>query len=168
MLTACQRGYSLHQRVCRLCGLLPNPGGSTNGPLSTSLGVTDWIRSLFQRGGLGTPEKNPTEYVGGKNRKLLCPPQSVLDGKLRNHSGREFTKERIQDCLYGKWHLGDEAWYPENRVTMKILAVVTMDSPPSFFDPYNNPKHRHPTIRAGYSQITRKKTGGIFNPSGSG
>ena len=31
--------------------------------------------------------------------------------------------------------------------------------PPSFFDPYNNPKHRHPTIRAGIHKLPGRKQG---------
>ena len=58
--------------ACAVCS--PTRAAVQTGRYPHRLGVTDWIRSLFQRGGLGTPDQNPTEYVGGKNRKLLCPP----------------------------------------------------------------------------------------------
>ena len=47
--------------ACAVCS--PTRAAVQTGRYPHRLGVTDWIRSLFQRGGLGTPEKNPTEYI---------------------------------------------------------------------------------------------------------
>ena len=70
------------------------------------LGVTDWIRSLFQRGKMGTPEKNPTEYVGGKNRKLLCPPNPYWMESSEITIAEALAAKGYQTGYIGKWHLG--------------------------------------------------------------
>ena len=41
--------------ACAVCS--PTRAAVQTGRYPHRLGVTDWIRSLFQRGGLGTPEK---------------------------------------------------------------------------------------------------------------
>ena len=56
--------YTNGYAACAVCS--PTRAAVQTGRYPHRLGVTDWIRSLFQRGGLGTPDKNPTEYVGGK------------------------------------------------------------------------------------------------------
>ena len=58
--------------ACAVCS--PTRAALQTGRYPPRVGVTDWIRSRFQRGRIGTPDKNPTEYVGGKNRAFLCPP----------------------------------------------------------------------------------------------
>ncbi|MEM9016163.1 MAG: sulfatase-like hydrolase/transferase, partial [Verrucomicrobiota bacterium] len=67
------------------------------------LGVTDWIRSRFQRGGMGTPEVNPTEYVSKPNRKLSVPPNPFW----MEHSEltlAEMLKDNGYKTAYiGKW-----------------------------------------------------------------
>ena len=51
--------YTNGYAACAVCS--PTRAAVQTGRYPHRLGVTDWIRSLFQRGGLGTPEKNPTE-----------------------------------------------------------------------------------------------------------
>ena len=59
----------------------------------------------------------------------------------------------------GKWHLGDAAWYPEKQGYRANFGGCDYGQPPSYFDPYNNPKHRHPTIRAGIHKLPGRKKG---------
>ena len=121
------------------------------------LGVTDWIRSLFQRGGLGTPEKNPTEYAGGKNRKLLCPPNPYWMESSEITLAEALRGNGYQTAYIGKWHLGDEPWYPEKQGYHENFGGCDYGQPPSFFDPYNNPKHKHPTIRVGIHKLPEER-----------
>ena len=126
--------------ACAVCS--PTRAAVQTGRYPHRLGVTDWIRSLFQRGGLGTPEKNPTEYVGGKNRKLLCPPNPYWMESSEITIAEALQKNNYKTAYIGKWHLGDEAWYPENQGYDENFGGCDYGQPPSFFDPYNNPKRR--------------------------
>jgi arylsulfatase A-like enzyme len=149
--------YTNGYAACAVCS--PTRAAVQTGRYPHRLGVTDWIRSLFQRGGLGTPEKNPTEYVGGKNRKLLCPPNPYWMESSEITIAEALQKNKYKTAYIGKWHLGDEAWYPENQGYHENFGGCDYGQPPSFFDPYNNPKHKHPTIRAGIHKLPGRKPG---------
>jgi len=149
--------YTNGYAACAVCS--PTRAAVQTGRYPHRLGVTDWIRSLFQRGGLGTPEKNPTEYVGGKNRKLLCPPNPYWMESSEITIAEALQKNKYKTAYIGKWHLGDEAWYPEKQGYHENFGGCDYGQPPSFFDPYNNPKHKHPTIRAGIHKLPGRKPG---------
>ena len=87
------------------------------------------------------------------------PSESLLDGKFRNHLAENLQKNGYKTAYIGKWHLGDEAWYPEKQGYDENFGGCDYGQPPSFFDPYNNPKHRHPTIRAGIHKLPGRKQG---------
>jgi arylsulfatase A-like enzyme len=59
----------------------------------------------------------------------------------------------------GKWHLGDEAWYPPGQGYDENRGGCDYGQPPSYFDPYNQPKHRHPMIRSGIPSLPGRKAG---------
>jgi arylsulfatase A-like enzyme len=59
----------------------------------------------------------------------------------------------------GKWHLGDEAWYPNGQGYDENRGGCDYGQPPSYFDPYNQPKHKHPMIRAGIPFLPGRETG---------
>ncbi|OUU10716.1 MAG: hypothetical protein CBC00_04470 [Verrucomicrobia bacterium TMED40] len=143
--------------ACAVCS--PTRAAVQTGRYPHRLGVTDWIRSLFQRGGLGTPEKNPTEYVGGKNRKLLCPPNPYWMESSEITLAEALGGNGYKTAYIGKWHLGDEAWYPENQGYHQNFGGCDYGQPPSYFDPFNKPSHRHPTIRAGIHKLPGRKKG---------
>lgn len=143
--------------ACAVCS--PTRAAVQTGRYPGRVGVTDWIRSLFQRGELGTPDQNPTDYVGGKNRKLLCPPNPFW----MEHE--EITiAEALQDSGYksayiGKWHLGDEAWFPPGQGYDENRGGCDYGQPPSYFDPFNQPQHKHANIRAGIAGLPGRKPG---------
>ena len=68
-------------------------------------------------------------------------------------------KNGYKTAYIGKWHLGDEAWYPEKQGYHENFGGCDYGQPPSFFDPYNNPKHKHPTIQAGIHKLPGRKPG---------
>ena len=144
--------------ACAVCS--PTRAAVQTGRYPHRVGVTDWIRSRFQRGKLGTPEKNPTEYVGGKNRALLTPPnpfwmeheEVTIAEALKAGAG-------YKTAYIGKWHLGDPAWFPEGQGYDENFGGCDYGQPPSYFDPYNQPKGRHETLREGIYKLPGRKKG---------
>ncbi len=125
--------------ACAVCS--PTRAAVMTGRWPARLGVTDWIRARFQRGNIGTPKESPTEYVGGRNRQLLCPPNPFW----LEHE--EITiAEMLKPAGYatghiGKWHLGDPAWYPTQQGFDINIAGCDIGQPPSYFDPYVHPRY---------------------------
>ncbi|MHC4995308.1 MAG: sulfatase [Planctomycetota bacterium] len=129
---------------CAVCS--PSRAAIMTGRYPARTGITDWIRAKFQRGGIGTPDKNPTEYVGGANRKLLCPPNPYWMEHEEVTLAEVLKAEGYVTCHIGKWHLGDEAWYPEHQGFDFNYGGCDLGQPPSYFDPYHNPRYSMPTL----------------------
>ena len=120
--------------ACAVCS--PTRAAVMTGKSPARTGITDWIRARFQRGNLGTPDQNPTDYVGGSKRKLLCPPNPYWM-EHEEETVAELLKARgYQSCHIGKWHLGDPAWYPTAQGFDRNIAGCDLGQPPSYFDPY--------------------------------
>lgn len=143
--------------ACAVCS--PTRAALQTGRYPGRIGVTDWIRSMFQRGGLGTPEKNPTDYVGGPGRKLLCPPNPYWMEHDEVTIAEVLREDGYSTGYIGKWHLGDEAWYPTGQGYDENRGGCDYGQPPSYFDPFNQPKHKHPMIRAGIPFLPGRKEG---------
>lgn len=143
--------------ACAVCS--PTRAAVQTGRYPHRVGVTDWIRSLFQRGGKGTPEKNPTEYVGGKNRKLLCPPNPFWMEHEEITIAEALAAEGYRTGYIGKWHLGDPAWYPEGQGYHENKGGCDYGQPPSYFDPFNQPKGKHESLREGIYQLPGRNPG---------
>jgi len=146
-------GYSA-SAVCS-----PTRAAVQTGRYPHRVGVTDWIRSRFQRGQLGTPAANPTEYVGGPQQRLLCPPNPYWM-ELEERTIADVLREHGYRCGYiGKWHLGDDAWYPEHQGYHENRGGCDYGQPPSYFDPFNNPRHPHEMIQAGIPGLSGRELG---------
>ncbi|MCR9202626.1 MAG: sulfatase [Planctomycetaceae bacterium] len=143
--------------ACAVCS--PTRAAVQTGRYPGRVGVTDWIRALFQRGGQGTPDRNPTEYVGGKNRKVLCPPNPFWMEHEELTIAEALGAVGYRSAYIGKWHLGDEAWYPPGQGYTVNKGGCDYGQPPSYFDPFNQPKHRHPMIRAGIPGLPGRQPG---------
>jgi len=143
--------------ACAVCS--PTRAAVQTGRYPGRIGVTDWIRSRFQRGGKGTPEQNPTEYVGGANRKLLCPPNPFWMEHEEVTISEVLKAKGYQSAYIGKWHLGDDAWYPERQGFDENRGGCDYGQPPSYFDPYNQPNHKHEMIRNGIPGLPGRKEG---------
>lgn len=143
--------------ACAVCS--PTRAAVQTGRYPHRIGVTDWIRSLFQRGGRGTPEKNPTEFVGGKNRKLLCPPNPFWMEHDEITIAEALAAKGYHTGYIGKWHLGDPAWYPEGQGYGENKGGCDYGQPPSYFDPFNQPKGRHESLREGIYNLPGREPG---------
>lgn len=142
--------------ACAVCS--PTRAALQTGRYPHRVGVTDYIRARLYRG--RKPLKaNPTEYVGGSNNKVLCPPNPFW----MEHE--EITiAEALKDVGYksgyiGKWHLGDPAWYPEGQGYDVNYGGCFYGQPPSYFDPYNQPKSKHESLRKGIYKLPGRKPG---------
>ena len=59
----------------------------------------------------------------------------------------------------GKWHLGDPDWYPPGQGYEENRGGCDYGQPPSYFDPFNQPKGRHEMLRAGIPGLPGKRKG---------
>ncbi len=143
--------------ACAVCS--PTRAALQTGRYPHRVGVTDWIRSRFQRGRIGTPDKNPTEYVGGKNRAFLCPPNPYWMEHEEITIAEALKSRGYQSGYIGKWHLGDPAWFPPGQGYDENKGGCDYGQPPSYFDPYNQPKGRHETLRQGIHNLPGRKKG---------
>lgn len=143
--------------ACAVCS--PTRAAVQTGRYPGRTGVTDWIRSRFQRGGMGTPEQNPTEWIKRPNRKLICPPNPFwLESEEKTIA--EFLRGGgYVSAHIGKWHLGDDAWYPTGQGYAENRGGCDYGQPPSYFDPFNNPRHKHAMIRTGIPHLPGRQEG---------
>ena len=122
--------------ACSVCS--PTRAALLTGRSPARTGITDWIRARFQRAGGATPTQNPVEYVGGPRQQLLCPPNPFWLELEEVTLAEMLRAAGYATCHIGKWHLGDEAWYPQHQGFDENHGGCDYGQPPSYFDPYRN------------------------------
>lgn len=137
---------------CAVCS--PTRASIMTGRYPARIGITDWIHHLDQKGKKAWEEgKNPTDYIGGRKRQLLCPPNPYWM-ELDEVTIAEVLKSAgYITCHIGKWHLGYEAWFPDKQGFEINIGGGEIGQPPTYFDPYYLNEQR-PSIPA---LSTRKK-----------
>jgi arylsulfatase A len=143
--------------ACAVCS--PTRAAVQTGRYPHRIGVTDWIRALFQRGGIGTPEQNPTEYVGGRNKQLLCPPNPYWMEHEEITIAEALKPAGYESGYIGKWHLGDPDWYPPGQGYEENRGGCDYGQPPNYFDPFMQAKSKHEMLRAGIPGLPGKRKG---------
>jgi len=134
--------------ACAVCS--PTRAAVMTGRYPARTGITDWIRWDDFKGDRTDPNaKGPTEYVGSKRRKLLCPPNPYWM-ELEEVTIAEVLKTAGYTCCHiGKWHLGHDAWYPDKQGFDVNIGGCNYGQPPSYFDPYRNKRRKQgiPTLK---------------------
>ena len=120
--------------ACAVCS--PTRGSLMTGRYPVRLGVTDWIRSQFMRPKTPEAHKKPTGYEGGKDKKLLCPKNAYWMELDEITIAEMLKKAGYRTCHIGKWHLGDEKWFPDKQGFDYNIGGCDFGQPPCYFDPY--------------------------------
>ena len=142
--------------ACAVCS--PTRAAIQTGRYPARLGVTDWIRSRFQGGGIPLDKKNPSGFTGG-SRKFLVPKNALWMESAEITIAELLKPAGYVSCHIGKWHLGADDWYPQKQGYDFNYGGCDYGQPPSYFDPYNKPTHRHAMIRAGIPHLPGRKLG---------
>lgn len=87
---------------------------------------------------------NITDWIPGSDPKMrpLLGPQDGTELALSEATLAEKLKEKgYKTCFVGKWHLGDEGFYPEDQGFDINIGGHHKGSPPGgYYSPYKNPK----------------------------
>lgn len=126
--------------ACAVCS--PTRAAVQTGRYPGRVGVTDWIRARFQGGVIPPDGKNPTEYVGGPKRPLLCPPNPLFMEPDEITLAEALRPAGYVCCHIGKWHLGQQDQFPEKQGYQENYGGCDLGQPPHYFDPYES-KRKH-------------------------
>jgi arylsulfatase A len=132
--------------ACAVCS--PTRASVQTGRYPARVGVTDWIRARFQGGEIDPSGENVYDYVGSPNKPLLCP-RNPLFMELDELTLAEALKPAgYVSCHVGKWHLGQEAQFPEKQGYDVNRGGCDLGQPPGYFDPYqsNRPYYEIPNL----------------------
>ena len=120
---------------CAVCS--PTRASIMTGRYPARIGVTDWIHHLDKKGQQAYGEnENPAAYVGGKKRRLLCPPNPYWMDLDEVTIAEVLKSAGYTTCHIGKWHLGYEPWFPDKQGFDINIGGGEIGQPPTYFDPY--------------------------------
>jgi arylsulfatase A-like enzyme len=91
-----------------------------------------------------------TDWIPGARRGKLLPAEYFHYMKLEEVTLAEAMKEAgYQTCFVGKWHLGNEPYYPEKQGFDVNVGGNEAGSPPTYFYPYTRGNRSIPGLEEG-------------------
>jgi arylsulfatase A-like enzyme len=91
-----------------------------------------------------------TNYIAGARPGKLLSAEYFHYMKLEETTLAEALKEAgYKTCFVGKWHLGDQTYYPEKQGFDVNIAGDSSGAPPTYFYPYTRGKRSIPGLEEG-------------------
>jgi len=109
--------FTQNYSACTVCS--PTRAALMTGKYPARLHITDWI-----------PGRMPD------NPKLLVPDWTKELPLHETSLGKIFQSAGYATASMGKWHLGDEPYFPERHGFDLNVAGLNAGSPPSYYAPY--------------------------------
>ena len=122
--------------ACAVCS--PTRAAIQTGRHPARIGITNVIVPRFQ-GGIVIDGKNPTGYREAREG-LECPKNLLFLERDEITIAEMLKPFGYATCHIGKWHLGEDDWYPTKQGYDLNMAGCDFGQPPSYFDPYKNKK----------------------------
>lgn len=133
-----QKGVRFTNAYAAAAVCSPSRAAIQTGRLPARTGITDVIIPRFQ-GGIVIDGKNPTGYR--KEREGVKCPKNLLFLEKDEVTIAEMLKPiGYTNCHIGKWHLGEDDWYPTEQGYDFNIGGCDFGQPPNYFDPYKNKK----------------------------
>ncbi len=131
----------------------PTRAALMTGKYPARLHVTDWIRARFQRPPNTNIHVAAQDYEAAKDQPFRTPVNPFYLPLDELTLGEYLRGRGYHTAHIGKWHLGDDAWYPEHQGYDVNLGGCDYGQPPSYFDPFNQPNAKDLMLRAGIPGI---------------
>lgn len=109
--------FTQNYSACTVCS--PTRAALMTGKYPARLHITDWIPGLM-------PD----------NPKLLVPDWSKQLPLVETTIAKVFQSAGYRTASIGKWHLGNEEFYPEKHGFDVNIAGLNAGSPPTYFSPW--------------------------------